>query len=153
MKLIRGAIGGLIVALAVNAFAADFAWSAASSQAGRSVKGIGATSDTFGEGATDGMNLTKVGGFAVWVCADEGETIKTAVELTAYAYHSYVAAWAPAPVWNLAGSQTGVQCEYLDAFPVYSPVGRVGYAPSAGAVSSGDLTIWILATSAAGDSI
>lgn len=141
------------VAVCYQVHAADFVWTPASTQASRSVKGVGAAADTFGEGTTDGMPLDHVGGFAVWVCADSGQTITTAIELTAYAYHSYLAVWAQAPVWNLAGTKTGVRCEYLDAFPVYSPAGRVGYAPSAGAVSSGNLTIWIFATSPAGDSI
>lgn len=142
------------ISLCFRVLAADLVWSAAGAQAGRSVKGVGATaSDTFGEGATDGMNLSRVGGFAVWICADEGETITTAFELTASAFHPYLEIWDPAPAWNLSGSTTGERCEYLDAFPVFSPTGRVAYAPSAGAVSGGGITIWIVATSSAGNLI
>jgi hypothetical protein len=144
-----------IVAIAISfpVLAADFVWTMADTNAARSVKGVGAAADTFGEGATDGMALANTKGFAVWVCADLGETITTAFVLTAYAQHPYLALWGPAPIWDLSGSETGVRCEYLDAFPVFSPAGRVGYAPSAGAVSSGDVTIWIVATGNSGELI
>ena len=143
----------IAILLYSQAFAADFVWTMASTNAARSVKGVGAAADTFGEGATDGMSLANTKGFAVWVCADLGETITTAFTLTAYAQHPYLELWGPAPVWNLSGSETGVRCEYFDAFPVFSPAGRVGYAPSAGAVSSGDVKIWIVATGNSGELI
>jgi hypothetical protein len=127
---------------------AAFTWSLITPTAKRSVVGVGATSDTFGAGAADGMLLDSVSGFGVRVSADSGQTITTAVSLIAYAKDPYTGRWARAPDWDLPNPSgvTGVRDQYLGGFAVSGPAGAVAYEPSAGAVSSGSLTIAIIAT-------
>ena len=155
MMRLRVALGILIALFSFRAVAADLAWTPASTNSSRSVQGVGGASDTFDTtSTTDGMALSRVGGFAVWVCADEGETVTTSFVLEALAFHPFLSIWtADAPEWDIPNAQggTGERCQYMQAFKVFSPAGRVGYQPTAGAVSGGDITIWIVATTVTGD--
>jgi hypothetical protein len=129
---------------------ANFAWTLTGA---RSATGTGAAADTFGAGDTDGMNLDAVGGFGVYVEADETRTISTAFALKAYAKNPITGRWSRAPGWDLAGSITGDRGEYLGGFEVVSPAGRVAYVPSAGAVSAGNVSIQIVATGVKGEAL
>lgn len=135
--------------LASPTFGADCTWSAITG-ATRSRQGVGAVSCTLTPATADaaaGMWLNGVAGFAVWVCADAGQTITTAFSLTAYAQEPYSLLWGPQPEWNATTTSTGTRCAPIGTgFKVDSPAGRVAYAPSAGAVSSGGITIKIIAT-------
>lgn len=107
----------------------------------------GAAADTFNSGATDGMQLSGTGAFAVFVEADSGQTISTAGGLTAYVQNPYTLRWARAEMYDAsAGTVTGVRGVLAGAFTVAAPVGRIGYQNNGFAVSSGSLTIRIVAT-------
>jgi hypothetical protein len=145
----------LALALASPVFAADCAWSPVSG-ASRSVTGTGAVNCTLtvaSASATAGLNLSGVGGFSVRVCADSGQTITTAFSLSAYVQDAYTLIWARSKDWDLVGTLTGDRCYQIGGWQVVSPAGRVAYAPSAGAVSSGSVTIHLKATNLAGERI
>lgn len=120
-----------------------------------SVEGVGAATDVLDTTAssTAGMNLSGLDGFAVYVEADSGQTITTAISLRAYAQDPYSGRWARAPDWDISNTfgVTGIRSQYMAGFSVDSPAGRVGYEPSAGAVSSGSLHIRIIATGGKGE--
>lgn len=147
------AVLALLVASPV--LAADCVWSPVSG-APRSVTGTGAVNCTLTvatASATAGLNLSGVGGFSVRVCADSAQTITTAFSLSAYVQDAYTLIWARAKEWDLVGTLTGDRCYQIGGWEVISPAGRVAYAPSAGAVSSGSVTIHLKATSRTGDRI
>jgi hypothetical protein len=136
----------LVMLFAVQTFAADCVWLPVTG-ATRSKVATGAANCTFTEAtasATDGMWLDSVGAFSVMVCADAGQTVTTSFALNAYVYDSLALVWAPAVAWNLAAN-TGIneRCQPMGGFSVSGPVGRIAFAPSAGAVSSGNITIRI----------
>jgi hypothetical protein len=139
----------LSLLVAFPSFAADCTWSAITG-ATRSRQGVGAASCTLTPATADaaaGMWLNGVGGFSVWVCADAGQTITTAFSLTAYAQEPYSLLWGPQPQWDATTTATGARCIPIGSgFQVDSPAGRVAYGVSAGAVSSGNITIKIVAT-------
>lgn len=147
----------LFLALALSfawpAFGADCVW-ANITGASRSRTATGAVNCTLTPAtatSSAGVNLSGVGAFAVEVCADSGQTITTAFSLSAYTYDPYAGLWMPAPDYNLTSTSTGSQCVSFGGWTVVSPAGRIAYAPSAGAVSSGSITIRITATTIAGD--
>jgi hypothetical protein len=142
MKRILFAV--VLALFVVQARAADCTWSSASTSASRSVIGVGALDCTF-SAASQGLNLTGVGAIAVKVCAASGQTIATVFTLYAWTYDPWLAVWMRAPSYDLAGSTTGSRCEDLGGFKVWGPVGRIGYSPHAGTVSSGSIYVRIIA--------
>jgi len=145
----RAIVVVLALLFAGPAFATDCVWSAITG-ATRSRKGVGAVNCTLtvATAAADaGMWLNAAGGFSVWVCADAEQTITAAFSLTAYAQEPYSLLWGPQPAWDVASTSTGSRCAPIGTgWRVDSPAGRVAFAPSAGAVSSGGITIKIIAT-------
>jgi hypothetical protein len=139
----------VVLLFAAHAQAADCAWSVISG-AERSTYAIGAANCTFtvaSASSSAGMALVGVGNFSVWVCAAASQTITTSFALSAYTYNPYALRWGAATFWNLPAPSGGIgnQCQPIGGFNVDSPVGRVAFAPSAGAVSSGDITIYLVA--------
>jgi hypothetical protein len=121
----------------------------------RSVEGVGTTTDVFGGAAGDGMSLNRVGSVSVEAEADSGQTITGVVALGATVQNPYTLRWNRAPDYdldNLSGV-TGVRGQFVGAFPVGGPSGRLGYYVKSGSVSSGSLTIRLTATSLAGELI
>ena len=144
--IIRSLVGVLALALFVpHVPAADCTWAAAGSSAERSVIGTGAIGCTFSTSA-QGMDLSGTKGFSVYACAASGQTIATAISLSAWVYDPWLLVWSRAPSWDLAGTTTGNRCELLGGWNVISPRGRVGYSPSAGTVSSGAIYFRLVAT-------
>jgi hypothetical protein len=125
-------------------YAADCTWTGVTG-AERSTVGTGAIGCTFST-ATQGMNLSAVQGFAVYACAASGQTIATAISLSAWVYDPWLLVWSRAPAWDLVGTTTGNRCELLGSWEVISPRGRIGYSPSAGTVSSGAIYFRLIAT-------
>jgi hypothetical protein len=130
-------------------YAADCAWSVITG-AERSTYAIGAANCTFSVAtatSSAGMSLVGVGAFSVTVCAASGQTISTSFALSAYTYGPYEAFWSKASAYDLPAPSagTGDKCQFIGGFEVDAPAGRVAFAPSAGAVSSGNITIWITA--------
>lgn len=147
----RRILVAILLALAIGqARAADCTWSSASTSATRSVIGVGALDCTFST-STQGLNLTGVGAIAVKVCAASGQTIATAFTLYAWTYDPWLAVWMRAPGYDLTGSTTGGRCEDLGGFKVWGPVGRIGFSPHAGTVSSGSIYVRIIANTADGE--
>ena len=138
-----------VLVFAPRAHAADCVWTAASSSSVRSVVATGAEDCTFTvatAASTDGMALSSVGTFTIEICADSGETISTAFALSAYIYSPYSLKWSSAPSWDVpTNGDTGNRCTTLASFRVPGPVGRIAFAPSAGAVSGGNITITLTA--------
>lgn len=107
----------------------------------------GAVGDTFNSGATDGMQLSGVGAFAVHVEADASQTLTAAGGLTAYVLNPHTSRWSRAEQYDCAaGTVTGVRSVLAGAFNVLSPVGRIGYQNNGFTVSSGSLTIRLVAS-------
>jgi hypothetical protein len=149
MRKTRVLLCALLALVAGKTLAADCTW-ATISGAERSVQATGAANCTFTVAtatATAGMNMVGVGGFSVEVCADSGQTITTSFALSAYTYSTYGLLWMPAPGYNLPAPSdgTGDRCQQIGGFIAWGPIGRIAYAPSAGAVSSGNITIRITA--------
>jgi hypothetical protein len=144
------AVLALFVAVPDKAAAADCTWSLVTG-ASHSVEATGAVDCTFTvatAAATDGMLLDSVGSVAVEVCADAGQTITTAFSLKAYLMNPWTGVWSRAPDYDLANAsgETGDICQQVGGWSVPGPQGRLAYAPSAGAVSSGSITIRMTAT-------
>ena len=121
----------------------------------RSVEGVGATTDVFGGGATDGLDLSRVGSVSVEVEAASGQTITTAVSLSAKVQNPYTLRWNRAPAYDLdnASGITGDRGQFVGSFSVSGPAGRLAYYVASGAVSAGNLTIRLTATSQSGELI
>lgn len=144
----RAILAVVALLFAAHVQAADCVW-ASITGASRSKTATGAVTCTFTvatAAATDGMWLDSVGSFSVEVCAAAGQTVTTSFALSAYVYGAYSLVWAPAPFWDLpANTGIGAQCQQMGSFTVPGPIGRVAFAPSAGAVSSGNITIRVSA--------
>lgn len=109
----------------------------------------GAVGDTFNSGATDGMQLSGVGAFAVHVEADASQTLTAAGGLTAYVQNPHTLRWSRAEQYDCpAGTVTGVRSVLAGAFTVAAPCGRIGYQNSGFTVSSGSLSLRLVATDA-----
>jgi len=143
MKRLLPAVAAIM--LAVQVHAADCTWSAAGTDAPRSVVGTGAIGCTFSTSA-QGLALDGVKGLSVYACAASGQTIATAISLAAWVYDPWLLVWSRAPAWDLVGTTTGARCELIGGWDVISPRGRVGYSPSAGTVSSGAIYFRLIAT-------
>jgi hypothetical protein len=141
----RAILAVVALLFAAHVQAADCTWTAVSTTSARSVVGTGAIDCTFSTSA-QGMALSGVGGFAVYACAASGQTIATAISLSAWVYDPWLTVWSRAPAYDLVGTTTGARCELLGGWAVESPAGRIGYSPSAGTVSSGAIYVRLIAT-------
>lgn len=149
-----------LVSLAVPAYAAEQAWSAAGTS-GFSVKGVcaaGTTCDAPSD-ATKGMNLEGVFRIAVQVCADSGQTITDGDGLAVYWYDGRSGLWGKSGLSLTVG--IGARCAWAEGdspghgIPVLVSGGpassaRVAVVPTAMTVSSGGLTVWIYAADSLG---
>lgn len=101
--------------------------------------------------STEGMQLSGVGAFAVYVVADTGQTITAAGGATAYVQDPHSGLWGRAEIYDIpAGTVTGVRQVLAGAFTVEAPCGRIGYVNNGFTASSGTLTLRIVATDARG---
>jgi hypothetical protein len=112
----------------------------------KSATTTGAVNATFGAAADDGIPLTGLGGIVVYCEADSTKVISTAFALTAYVLEPYSGVWCRAPDYDLTSTITGTRGVLMGSFFVSMPAGRLAYAPSAGAVDSGSITVRILGT-------
>jgi hypothetical protein len=151
--LLFSALFAALLIIAPNALAADCTWSRVP-YASRSVVGSGAVNCTFTvatQTSSGGINLSSVGTVSVSVCAAAGETISTAFVLSAYVMDPWSLVWSRAPEYDLSNGTTGDLCQHLGGWNVIGPIGRLAYAPSAGAVSAGAMTIRIIASGINGE--
>lgn len=139
------------------AFAAAATWSSASTSETRSVKGVCAagTSCDAPSAATDGMNLSVVRFIAVQACADSGQTITDGASADVYYYDADSGLWGKSDL--SLSFPTGARCSWAEGnspghgLPILAARGRIAIVPNAMAVSSGGLTLWLLAVDAQGN--
>jgi hypothetical protein len=94
------------------------------------------------------MALDGVGAISVKVCAASGQTITTKFVLIGYTMDPYDDVWSRDPSWDLPNvdGETGAECQVVGTKSVVGPVGRLVYGVESGAVSSGTITIKIIAS-------
>jgi hypothetical protein len=147
---------GLIVASLLvpgSAFAAAVTWNPVASKA-VSVYGVCAAGTTCDapSAATDGMQLSGVAYVVVKVCADSGQTITDAQSFDVYFYDYIDGVWAQWSSSSLSTTKTGARCYVLEGdspghgIPMLSRRGRIAVVPTAVAVSSGAVTVYLYAT-------
>ena len=146
---------GVLFGTPGRSYAADCTWARVTG-ASRSVVASGAEDCTFtvaSRGATDGLNLNAVGAISVKICAASGQTITTKFAVKAYSFDPWYLDWIRDPDWDLSNpnGETGAQCQVVGTWTVSGPIGRIAFVPSAGAVSSGNITIRIIASGVNGE--
>ena len=135
------------------AWAAAVSWGPVASKA-VSVAGVCAagTSCDAPSAATDGMQLSGVAYVTVKVCADSGQTITDATSFDVYFYDYIDGLWAQWSSASLSTTKTGARCYVLEGdspghgIPILSRRGRIAVVPTAVAVSSGAITVYLYAT-------
>lgn len=133
------------------ASAAAASWAAVSGTS-RSVVGTCASgtcdAPTGTPSAATALMLDGVDTVDVWISADSGQTLTAGtVTLLAYRYDAKIARWFPAPDLNVTVTAPGSTRDLYS--PGYTLTGRgfLRFVPSSVAVSSGGLTITLLAWS------
>jgi hypothetical protein len=157
MRTIRTLIAVLTALAAGPAFAAAATWTTIGSS-GLSAIGVCAagTSCDAPTATTDGISLANATVVDVYVCADASQTITDGDGFDVYFYDARViGGWAK---FNLTPykAATGRRCAYVQGdspgkgFPILARPGRMVVVPTSAAVSSGGLTIYLLASNASG---
>lgn len=115
----------------------------------RSVKVVCTTgTETFGQGATDGLPLPGVGAFEVFAQCDVGQTFTATPGgvLQAWLYNDVAALWGRCPDLDQTISAPSVRVQGFVGYTVVTPRGKVAYSPSGVTLSAGGLTIYLIAS-------
>ena len=114
----------------------------------RSVSSIQATTEAAPSVATDGMLLEAVAAVTVWLEADAGQTISADVGQVDVYQHD-IGAWgaAPALVLQVPPGSSGHRRVQLGTVRIDNPRGRLACIANGVSVSSGGVTVYIVATS------
>jgi hypothetical protein len=159
-------IRSIIVALAVLLAAPTYAtttWAVASSSATRSVKATCTTGSEAAPSATPsalapvGVNLDTVAAVFLYLQAGSGQTVASGW-IQCYLYSPLVATWATLPVtYALSSTAVRTQSPQGDSpgigIPVIGMRGWLACVPSSVTVSSGNVTMWMLAVGADGSTL
>ena len=98
--------------------------------------------------ATDGVNLTGIGGVAIQVSADSGKKLAGAGTLQCYVYDAdTLGVWVRVPDLDQTIGVTNLRGQSFPGIYVPSPRGRVAWIPSGVTVDAGSVTVWINCTS------
>jgi hypothetical protein len=119
-------------------------WSQSNASAWKAVNTTG--TEAAPSAATDGADLAFLsGGFTVFAEADNAQTFTASPggTLQAYLYDDVVGAWARCPDLDLAISVASQRRQAFSGFNVYSPRGRVAYAPASVTLSGGGVTVYV----------
>jgi hypothetical protein len=107
--------------------------------------------------ATEGANLDAVSAVSVLVCADSGQTITGGSGVSLYFYDATPALWGKKG--TALTVPTGSRCAFAEGdspglgIPVIAPRGRLAAIPIGITVSSGGVTVFVLATGVKGEAL
>jgi hypothetical protein len=107
--------------------------------------------------ATEGANLDAVSAVSVLVCADSGQTITGGSGVSLYFYDGTPALWGKKG--TALTVPTGSRCAFAEGdspglgIPVIAPRGRLAAIPIGITVSSGGVTVFVLATGVKGEAL
>ena len=113
----------------------------------RSASGVMAATETAPSAATDGVNLTSVGGLTFYLEADEGQTINADTgQLDLYVFDFGSWKLAPALTLPIPPNSAGNRRILVGSVLVDNPRGRVAAICNGVGLSGGSATVYIGAT-------
>ena len=112
---------------------------------GSAVKGVCTTgTESNSLGATDGIPVGTIKGFAVFANADTGQTLQNGT-LQAYVYNANFGLWSRVSDLDLVLSTSTTLSQGWGGMSVNAYGGRIAWLPNSVTISGGSLTIWIQA--------
>lgn len=121
----------------------SIAWSNTETN-GQSVKAVCSSgTETFGQGATDGVNIANLRAIGVIVDADSAQTLSGAGTLQCWYQGPITGLWSRMSDLDLSVSLSSVRSQAYASMQIPASRGRIAWVPSSVTVSAGGLTIYI----------